>query len=129
MSSAIFYNMGYLWFAYKLYTSVFEYDYETMGAPSSFEVFKDMYMVYNLILHFPILIINNLTVWQELEMEKFQWVSFWASGHYANTSYSLDKADFGQGWHELLWILNPFSYFDVIWEIFFGYSFYDVFKK
>ena len=41
-----------------------------MGTPSSFEVFKDMYLVYNLILHLPIVLVNIMTVYKELEMEK-----------------------------------------------------------
>ena len=98
-----------------------------MGVPSSFEVFKDMYLVYNLVLHLPIVIINIMTVYKELEMEKFQWVSEWAIRDYADHKNSLDIDDLAQGWHELLWVLNPLSYLDVFWEIVFGYSFYDQF--
>ena len=65
LESAVFYNLIYTWFAYQLYKSVWNYDYESMGPPSVFETFKDMYLIYNLILHFFILPINFMIIAKE----------------------------------------------------------------
>jgi hypothetical protein len=66
--AAVLYNSVYAYFAYALYSSIYEYDYETMGAPSVFETFKDMYMIYNLVLHIPIIPLNMMIIGKEIEI-------------------------------------------------------------
>ena len=121
--AAIFYNALYAFLAWKTYQSVFQYDYVTRGPPDSFEVFKDMFLVYNLILHVWILPINFVTIAKEIELEYVNLFTDWAT-----TDRNQDDASLGEeDALNLLNLFNPFTWVDWFWWFWFGYSFYDLF--
>jgi hypothetical protein len=62
----LIWNFVFTCFLWNLFVQVVEYDYESMGTPSAFEMFKDLFMVYTIIQHFPIYIVNFFIIFKEI---------------------------------------------------------------
>ena len=99
-----------------------------MGAPSAFEAFKDMTLVYNLIMHIWIVPINVMTISKEIELEYVNTFSDWATYDRVEDEYSLSEDDAADLFLGFFKMLNPFTYVDWFWWFWFGYSFYDLFR-
>ena len=134
LEAAIAYNLVYAWFAYKLYVSVWLYDFETMGTPTTFEVFKDMYLVYNLILHSFILPINLVIIVKEIEVALYKVLDDQLSGTFPEEfggegEYSINEQDVFRGWNDFWWVLNPLNWIETFWYFFFGFPLWDLFEE
>ena len=125
--AALFYNLVYFWFMWKTYQSVFQYDYTTMGPPTAFEAFKDMFLVYNLIMHVWIVPINIMTISKEVELEYINTFSDWANYDRVEDDFGLSNDDATDLFRGAFYLLNPLTYVDWFWWFWFGYSFYDIF--
>lgn len=96
LEAAVIYNTVYFVFLIQLYKSFYEYDYETMGAPTAFEAFKDMFLVYNLIMHVFILPINLMIIFKEFETANIQVIGEMVNydfGEESTSEYSLGNED------------------------------------
>jgi len=105
------------------------WDVEKDGSPDGFETFKDMFLVYNLIMHAPILPINFLIIFKEIQLEKLQLMSNWTDSEYADKNLSLGYGDARRSLDDFFWFLNPFSYMDLAFAFFFGFPPRDIIKE
>jgi len=130
LEAGVVYNAIYFWQVWEAYKSIWLYDYETQGPMSTFEVLKVMYLVYNLILHIPIVPLNIAIIAKEFEISKFQLIGDWSKGQYTGTDgEALQNNDFGNELKDFFWPFNPLNWINVFWYFFMGVPFWDLFKE
>ena len=78
-----------------------------------------MFLGYNLVLHSSIIPINIVIIFKELTLNFFSLIDNREQGESA--SY-LSTNDISYAEDDMLWLINPFSWIDKIWEPTFGYD-------
>lgn len=72
---------------------------------------------------------NFMIILKELALEKMQLIANWSESEYADQNLSLGYGDMEETLKDAFWLINPFTYIDIFFSFFFGFPFFDLFKK
>ena len=104
LALAMLYNLIFLGFFVDFYLLLYVYDKSDYGFGY---VLESMFFGYNLVLHFPIVIVNLIVIFKEFSLEFLQMSQ---KRHGQNDNLALGIAE----WFELLndasWVVNPVNY-------------------
>lgn len=103
--SALVYNFFFFASLVDFILLLFVYDKETFDI---FYLMEAMFFGYNIVLHFPITIVNNVIVLKEISLELFQ-MSAKRHGH--NLNIALGLYDVFSFWATIFDAVNPLNYF------------------
>ena len=124
-ATAVVFDILYLIAGWKLYFMLFKEDKVDFNDWNF--LLEAFFFAYNLVMSAPLAYVNLVIIIKELLIENFQLLSNQVSGK--GHDYSLGKADAMAGLNDLLWFFNPFSWVDIIWELFFGYDVEDYWSE
>lgn len=117
---ALYYNFFFLciigeWFR-ELYFE-FDWEYESYEA---IDVIVNMFLIYNVILHFPVVLVNGFIISKEMWLEVFQFLAD------PTGENGLDMAigfwDLVNLMDDTLWFLNPLTWIEAVGKIFFNWA-------
>jgi hypothetical protein len=122
--SACIYNLIYLIALFIWVHQVWFTEDESTFTASSLLV--SLLLAYNLLMHFPILPINFMIIFKEIEIEKFQLLHDDAGSE--NDTVSLGYSDEERTLTDFLWFIDPFTYSDFVTANLFHFKIKDVWE-
>lgn len=114
--AAIYYNLFFGGIIFEWYRELYLEDYETYDAYEVADVLLNMFLVYNVILHFPVVIVNAFIIFKEFSLEFWQFL-LGDDGDPSN-DMALGFWDIVNLMDDTLWFINPMTWIEYLAEIF-----------
>ena len=73
------------------------------------DILMNLMLGYNLIVHFPVVLLNFGVLAKEASMYFFQFLHT-----QGDSTYSINGADFVSAWKDIVWAADPFTYIDYV---------------